>query len=110
MGVTPRAWTRGLLGSWLNLVGALGGLAGFAAACWGIVELHRGGVLPGGGGDGSVWWTLGELLLLANLPTAVALGSGLGWVAAFATGWPVAVALDVVDAGRGALVARRHRD
>lgn len=96
----PRAWTRGLLGSVLNLAGVLGGLAGLLLGAWLVVRLHREGVLPWGADDGSWGATLAELVVLANLPTLAAIGGGLGSAAGFVVGWPTAVLLDVLSAAR----------
>lgn len=97
----PRAWSRGLLGSLLNLAGFLGGIAGLVVGVWLVVRLHRDGVLPLGADDGSWWATLGELVVLVNLPTLATIGGGLASAAAFVMGWPLAVLLDVVAATWG---------
>ena len=99
----PRAWTRGLLGSLLNLAGFLGGVGGVVLGGWLVLRLHADGVLPWGADEGSWWATLAELVVLANLPTFAAIGGAVAGAVAFLVGWPLAVLLDVASATRARL-------
>ena len=77
-----------------------GGLGGIVLGGWLALRLHAHGVLPWGADDGAWWATLGELVVLANLPTFAAIGGAMVSAVAFLVGWPLAVLLDVLSAGR----------